>query len=242
MRITTKEDFIKLYLATAEKDGQIVSTHHFKEELLKMMYDRKYEDLFTFFNSIEDLNFERELIIFEKEGYLKWQKKEEKITIHLSHTFQYSIACRILNQYDDHLIILMSQLLQELNLSSNLTNYFPDKVSSTYRLTNPNTIYQINENMRIITDGNVNPIAPKNFYLVQDANFVVLQTFVEGQVSELNLSYSFDNPGYIFSIIQNILDLDKEITTHMKMVHPEIIEARKNFVELEEVKGYRYRR
>lgn len=240
--IRSKQDFISLYLVAMHKMGLLVTTTCFKEDLLKMMSIDKYEDLFSFFYNLDDLDFSSELSSFVAKEWITLIPREEGVTIRLSHSFCFPIAEQLAENYDSYYLSLMIQLLRELKLSSDLRHFIPYDVDTLYRLTNPNAIYTIGASTSIVTDGTVDPLDKTDTYLVQDASFVVLQRMKEEKLAAFELFYRFEDQRYIFYIVKKIVNLCREVTDYMKFFQPELIEERKEFEELSHVKGYRYKK
>lgn len=240
--IRTKQDFLTLYLIAMHKMGMLVTTCQFQNDLLKMMNLRKYDDLFAFFYNLDDFDFTSELQFFEKKGLISLVPREKEITIRLSHKFCYPVAEQLAEQYDDYLLSLMIQFLRELKLSANLGHFLPYEVDALYCLTNPNAIYTIDGSTSIITDGTVDLLAKTGTYLVQDADFVVLQKMKEEKLAAFELYYRFEDQKYIFHIVNKIITLYGEINHYVHLLPSEHIELHQDFEEFSHVKGYRYKR
>lgn len=241
MKIKSKEDFILLYLLAMSHMGFVVFTCDFKEDLLKMMRDRKYDDLFSFFHSLEDLDFSRKLGDFVQNRWIEVSSYEKGTTIHLLPSFSYSDSTDLTNRFDFPTLSLMMQLLNEMNLNAALTGFISEDVDASYRLANPNTVYTIDDTMSIVTDGEVEPLNKDNTYLVQNASFVVLQKKRENKLVSFDLFYPFDDQQYIFHIVKKILNLSKDVTEHMKLFPPRLEEKNQQFEQLEGINGFRYK-
>lgn len=92
MKVNRKEKFIQLLLAVMARTGLIVETFDFEKELLVMMEDRRYADLFYFFETMDDINFTELLNQYREEGLIDTTFTLREVTIRISNKMFYNVS------------------------------------------------------------------------------------------------------------------------------------------------------
>lgn len=239
MKINSKEKFIKLFVSTMARMGYLIETFDFEKDLLLAMNNRKYEDLFYFFDDVSDLDFSLILLEMQQNGLISISSGIRSVKISVLDKLFYKVSNEILRNYDESIINLMESLIKEIDLSKSLAEVLPDGVQGIYRLTNPNGIYVMDSTHSIVTDGIVvNASEVKSgSVLVQSANFVIMQSYVENKLKGLELSYKFDDKRFILRIAKEIIDLYRTM-----MSTGDLEQDNKRLEKLNDINGYRYRK
>lgn len=207
MEILNKRDFIELLICTMAKNGNVVETFNLKDEIFLRLDDLRYEKLFFFFRSLRDLEFESVLTEFTNEDFTDCYKvSENQYYIKLTNKFinQYD---SVLSKYDKSIVDVMEKFIREIDLSKQMIEYAPHNNTISYCLTNPNRIYSITEDMRIITNGIVRKLG-NNKCLVEDAQFVFVESFLEDKLQDIKIYYPFDDIRYINNIVEQLLKIE----------------------------------
>ncbi len=244
MKINTKRKFITLLVSVMAKKGYMIETFDFEKDLITFLSFDKYSNLFYFFENISDFDFEDILKELQRDGLVSVSFDTRKTRIELLHKMFYSVSDEILSSFDDESINLMEELLEEHSLSVSLNSELPNNVQGIYRLTNPNRVYNLNNFHSIITDGVVCNVDTNKTgaYLVQDAIFVFLQSFMDCGLVEMQVFHKFEDRRYIYNKAKEILKFYYylEMTAKKRASFDE--EEFENFEKLDEVNGYRYKK
>lgn len=237
MKIKSSNDFINLFIITLAKEGYIISTYNFNKELLEFLTDRKYANLFSFFQELSDFNFNNILNLMEEEGLIELTPREDdNITIKICNKFLYPIAERLLSEYDESLYLNMKDLIKDINLTQKFQGKLPKGATGTYKRGNPNNLYTISSDSRIITDGDLEELTDNKF-LVQNASFTITETIKEDKVIRMDIILPFENDRYMDSVIDQVLNYDKE-----PIYHFETNDYKRNFKEKKQGTAYQYHR
>lgn len=243
MKIKSKKSFITLWLCSMADTGKLVGTYDFLKELLPVMSDGKYNDLFYFFNNLSDLDFSSELLEYQKRELVSLDFHEEgTTTIRLLHKFSYPVSGELMENFDNLSIHFMGLLQKELDLTRFFEQNLPPGVVGTYKLENPNGIYVMDNDMSIVTDGVVSQFGEQeNTYLVQDAGFSVVRRYQDEELKEMHLKYPFDDQRYISNLMEKTVNLSKKITGYDVMMRSGVVTDRNYFEKLDDAPGYRYK-
>ncbi len=74
-------------------------------------------------------------------------------------------------------------------------------------MANPNGFYKLNEEDIIFSDGVISEFDNRT-YLVEDALFSVVETFLDGQLNEMKVFSFYENDDYVNRAIEQILLLN----------------------------------
>lgn len=239
MRVNRKEKFIKLLLAVMARTGLIVETFDFEKELLVMMEDRRYADLFYFFETMDDINFTELLNQYREEDLIDTSFTLREVTIRISNEMFYKVSDQILHQFDDNLINLMEMLLRELDLSRGLQQEVATPVMARYRLSNPNGMHTIKSISSIVTDGDVKKAfaGSTGGIIVENATFLVIQDYIDKKLNDFQLFYKFEDKRFVLRMVREIIDFYRRIMDNTNRV-----EEDERFERLDNVQGYKYKK
>lgn len=239
MKVNSKEKFIKLLVSTMVRMGYLIESFDFERDLVMMMSIDKYNDLFYFFDDISDFDFTSMLSEMQRDGLIRVSVESNKTKVEILNKLFYTVSDQILSNFDDNLIRLMEEMIRELTLSKNLSEKLPNGVNGIYRLTNPNRVYNVSSSHSIVTDGMVVRIDNEatGACIVQSANFVFLQRFLGGKLSEVQLFHKFEDQRYLFTKLKEIL----EFYRYLSDSH-ENKEEFSHFEKIKDINGYRYKK
>lgn len=244
MKINTKRKFITLLVSVMAKKGYMIETFDFEKDLITFLFFDKYSDLFYFFEDISDFDFEEILRELQRDGLISVSFDTRKTRIELLHKMFYNVSDEILSTFDKESIKLMEDMLEEYSLSVSLTSELPNNVQGIYRLTNPNRVYNVNKSHSIITDGLVCKVDTDKTgaYLVQDATFVFLQSFMDSRLVEMQVFHKFNDRRYIYNKVKEILKFYYYLKMNAQKRDRFIEEEFQNFEKFDEINGYRYKK
>lgn len=239
MKVNRKEKFIKLLLAVMARTGLIVETFDFEKELLVMMEDRRYADLFYFFETMDDINFTELLNQYREEGLIDTTFTLREVTIRISNKMFYNVSDQILYQFDDNLIKLMEMLLRELDLSRSLQQEVSVPVMARYCLSNPNGMHTIKPVSSIVTDGDVRKAfaGSTGGIIVENATFLVIQDYIDKKLNDFQLFYKFEDKRFVLRLVREIIDFYRRIMNNTNRV-----EEDERFERLDNIEGYKYKK
>ncbi len=242
MKINSKDKFIRLYIAVMAEMGYFVETFDFEKDMIKLMSNRKYEDLFYFFDDISDFDFSDILRNMHDSELIEVSESLRTTKITILDKMYNEEAERLLSKYDIGTINLVTEMIRELDLSKSINNEISSAIESCYRLANPNGVYFMGDTHSIVTDGIVIKIDEEKSggYLVENATFVVIQNYFNNELKELQLYHKFEDKRRMLSIIKEIIDYQRKIRDAAKKSVLLIEEDTNYFEMLEGIKGYRY--
>lgn len=238
MRINSKEKFITLMLSTMAQMGFMVETYDFEQEMLQMMSDRRYTDLFYFFESLDDLDFADFLEKYYREGLIELNFSIRTVTIRLLNRMFYPVADEELAKYDETTKKLMQNMLRELDLSKDLRDQVGREVKARYYLSNPNGLHDMKSTSSIVTDGSaINEMENETgTIVVQDATFLIIQDMVDSKLKEIKFFYKFEDKHFVYRVIKEVMEFYRSLrekTTCDSLEH---------FEKIPGIDGYRYRK
>lgn len=244
MKINSKRKFITLLVSVMAKKGYMVETFDFEKDLITFLSFGKYDDLFYFFEDVSDFDFGDILRELQRDGLISVSFDTRKTRIELLHKMFYSVSDEILSTFDKESIKLMEDMLEEYSLSVSLTGELPNNVQGIYRLTNPNRVYNLNKSHSIITDGVVCNVDTDKTgaYLVQDATFVFLQSFMDSILVEMQVFHKFEDRRYIYNKVKEILKFYYYLEMNAQKRSCFNEEEFQDFEKLVEINGYRYKK
>lgn len=240
MKINTKEKFINLLLATMAEMGLLVETYDFQKELLMMMSDRRYDDLFYFFEDMSDLDFTECLDKYSEERLIEVRYSLRAVTISILNGMFYPVADQILEKYDKNIVKQMESMLRELDLSRCLQREVYSQGRVRYLLSNPNGLHHIGVGSSVVTDGNVMKSFERDTggIIVQEATFLTIQEFDGEVLNSIDLYYKFEDKRFVFKLVKEILTYYKRVIEN----NIGICEDDEKFEELDGVSGYKYKK
>ena len=78
MKIKSQSEFIDLFLVALAESGFLISSFQFPDDFISIMSDRKYSDIFSFFQNLSDLDFVPRLEELSHEGYIYFKQQDNK--------------------------------------------------------------------------------------------------------------------------------------------------------------------
>ncbi|MCM1052376.1 MAG: hypothetical protein NC483_00140 [Ruminococcus sp.] len=229
MEIRSKSQFIYLLIGAMTMTGDIVDNFDFEKDIFKVIDDRRFNDLFYFFRRRDDLDFTKELQeLVAKDFIYCWVQEDNRIVIKLNNVMFQCEALKILKEYDEQIIQLMVLFLKEKSLSWSLSGALKEGTLCKHSLVNPNGVFRIDNDMRIISNGVMKEI-DDGLVLVENASFTVIERLKNGIVCSFELLHPFDNGRYIHRIAKNISELDTPITYYEETYRPELVLERRKF-------------
>ena len=207
MRLSSKEDFIDLYLAVRSEAGYLVFTQNIPDDFFPWLSNRKYNDLFSFFHTKEDFDFMSSLDSYFDSGMgsIELIHREDSDTIRFFPEFCYSKVPKILSRFDEMTFSQMEQLIYDMEKTKSLNSKLKhEKAKGVYQMANPNGFYKLNEEDIIFSDGVISEFDNRT-YLVEDALFSVVETFLDGQLNEMKVFSFYENDDYVNRAIEQIL-------------------------------------
>lgn len=238
MEIRSKEQFIRLLVGTMAIAGTLVDTFDFNEDIWDIMQDRRFNPLFYFFKNRKDFDFTKELNKYVYEDLLYYSFLEDGILVIKLGNKMFD-GTFMLKDFDNELIRLMILFLRENSLNQRLTGILPQGVKGKYSLINPNGVFNIGENERIISNGEMEEIRQDSI-LVENASFTVLQELRDKKVVTFNLLYPFEDSNYIFRIMRNVSNMDIPIGYHEETFRSDLVKEREKFQEIKRARVFKY--
>lgn len=232
MIVSSKEDFIDLYLAVRAEAGYLVFTQNIPDDFFPWLSNRKYNDLFSFFHTMEDFDFMPFLETYFDSGMggIELIHREDSDTIRIFSDFCYLKVPKILSRFDKIAFSQMEQLIYDMEKTKSLNSKLKqEKAKGVYQMVNPNGFYKLNEEDIIFSDGVISEFDNRT-YLVEDALFSVVETFLDGQLSKVKVFSFYENDDYINRAISQILLLN----------HNNFSKANTFFKEVQTEKVYQY--
>lgn len=102
----------------------------------------------------------------------------------------------------------MEQLIYDMEKTKSLNSKLKhEKAKGVYQMANPNGFYKPNEEDIIFSDGVISEFDNRT-YLVEDALFSVVETFLDGQLNEMKVFSFYENDDYVNRAIEQILLLN----------------------------------
>ncbi len=245
MRIESREDFVRLLLGTMSKISYIIETFDLKRELSLMMEDKRYDNLFYFVSSLDDLDLFDVLVPYRDKGFIELRGDRRKVTIDIRSQLFSPFAKQILEGFDDSLIAQMAQMIRELDIGRNIGLCSYGDITTVFKMVNPNGIYTVERKENIVTDGDVRkaPEIKTGAVVVENASFLSKQIFNRGKLNEFQFYYRFDNKSDIWRLAKHILSYLDAVERKKKNLPiysgEEVLDK---FTELDKGLGYRYKR
>lgn len=233
--INSKEEFIDLYLAVRASDGYLTFIQKYPDDFFIWLKAGKYNDLFSFFHTLDDLDFNSAFEKYYNFGIgtidLIHREATGEDIIRLYPEFCYLETEKILKRFDKSLCFQMQQLIYDMEKTKGLNDKLShDNVKGIYQMTNPNGFYTLNLGDRLFVDGVVSDF-DNGDYLVENALFSVVERFSNGMLSEINVSSFYKNDDYVDHVINQVLSFDREC----------FYDSDKSFLEVKEGKVYQYK-
>lgn len=209
MKIKSQSDFINLFLVALAESGFLISSFQFPDDFISIMSDRKYSELFSFFQNLSDLDFVPRLEELSHEGYIYFKQQDNKTGVIdvrklISHPHFSSMM-----HFTQDSICKMQELIEEVNSTRELNDMLKrEGITGTYRKDNSNGIYSLNEDDKIFTNGNIVEMMP-NTYMVENSSFCIVGSFKDQRLQHMQVTYPFEFEYYMKNVITNILELNK---------------------------------
>lgn len=235
MMIRSKEEFVDLYLAIRANSGYLTFTQKYPDDFFPWLKIGKYDDLFSFFHTLDDFNFYSSFEKYYKSGkgsiHLIHSDSTGEDTVRLYPDFCYLEVEKILKQFDGSLCSKMSKLIYDMEKTKILNDKLQyDGVQGVYQMANPNGFYTLNSNDKLFVDGVVSDLGNGD-YLVEDALFSISEKFSGDKLSEMRVLSFYENDDYVDYAINQILFLNYRYSS----------EKAKSFREVEKNKIYQYK-
>ena len=209
MKIQSQSEFINSFLVALAESGFLISSFQLPDDFISIMSDRKYSELFSFFQNSSDLDFVPRLKELSHEGYIYFKQQDNKTgVIDVRRLISHPNFSSMMHFNQDS-ICKMQELIEEVNTTHELNDMLKKEgATGIYRKDNSNGIYSLNEDDKIFTNGNIVEMMP-NTYMVENSSFCIVESFKDQRLQHMQVTYPFEFEYYMKNVITSVLELNR---------------------------------
>lgn len=208
MKIQSQSEFINLFLVALAESGFLISSFQLPDDFISIMSDRKYSELFSFFQNSSDLDFVPRLKELSYEGYIYFKQDNKTGVINVRRLISHPNFSSMMHFHQDS-ICKMQELIEEVITTHELNDMLKKEgATGIYRKDNSNGIYSLNEEDKIFTNGNIVEMMP-NTYMVENSSFCIVESFKDQRLQYMQVTYPFEFEYYMKNVITSILELNR---------------------------------